>query len=342
MSTVDTDTLLEWVERWGDHSFDDLSPDMQAMTVANRIIAWNGMEETVERTDDPNRVYEELAGMVAPVLKSMDGWMPTGSRWFADQVRLTMMTDDGELRHDGEQAGQDSEQGFPARMSFAVVAAAMGENQGLGLDEIITLATRDYLNTGMGYDGFSDRVRETWLDAAAFDWHQMMRGMETRSVGESCDDTDRLAVLAVAMEFAPEATSLMIARDMLDANAPLAVDELRRMINVPGDQVNADNMFAMLIDDGREVDHQRIAYARGVLDPLIANAPTESCYRFMSVRAMLDMSDGRADTAYELANEAIAYDPDDRIASCILDRVSAPVAVESPMMGMERMSGHAR
>ncbi|MCZ4435241.1 hypothetical protein O4D07_10480, partial [Bifidobacterium breve] len=37
------------------------------------------------------------------------------------------------------------------------------------LDELITAATHEYLDSGMTYDGFSEHVRTTWRNAAAYD-----------------------------------------------------------------------------------------------------------------------------------------------------------------------------
>lgn len=99
------------------------------------------------------------------------------------------------------------------------------------LDELITAATHEYLDSGMTYDGFSEHVRTTWRNAAAYDWSKLMA--EQRSTGEWSSDANRLAVLGVMMQFAPESTCMMIASDILAENAPLSLPALRERINTP-------------------------------------------------------------------------------------------------------------
>ena len=109
------------------------------------------------------------------------------------------------------------------------------------LDELITAATHEYLDSGMTYDGFSEHVRTTWRNAAAYDWSKLMA--EPRSTGEWSSDANRLAVLGVMMQFAPESTCMMIASDILAENAPLSLPALRERINTPDGMVNTDLLF---------------------------------------------------------------------------------------------------
>ena len=187
------------------------------------------------------------------------------------------------------------------------------------LDELITAATHEYLDSGMTYDGFSEHVRTTWRNAAAYDWSKLMA--EPRSTGEWSSDANRLAVLGVMMQFAPESTCMMIASDILAENAPLSLPALRERINTPDGMVNTDLLFSRLIDNGTTPDPARIDMAMGILGPLEANAPTDACYRIIGLKAMLSLAMGDGEKARELAEQAIGYDASDRFASSVLDRL---------------------
>lgn len=187
------------------------------------------------------------------------------------------------------------------------------------LDELITAATHEYLDSGMTYDGFSEHVRTTWRNAAAYDWSKLMA--EPRSTGEWSSDANRLAVLGVMMQFAPESTCMMIASDILAENAPLSLPALRERINTPAGMVNTDLLFSRLIDNGTTPDPARIDMAMGILGPLEANAPTDACYRIIGLKAMLSLAMGDGEKARELAEQAIGYDASDRFASSVLDRL---------------------
>ena len=169
------------------------------------------------------------------------------------------------------------------------------------------------------YDGFSEHVRTTWRNAAAYDWSKLMA--EPRSTGEWSSDANRLAVLGVMMQFAPESTCMMIASDILAENAPLSLPALRERINTPDGMVNTDLLFSRLIDNGTTPDPARIDMAMGILGPLEANAPTDACYRIIGLKAMLSLAMGDGEKARELAEQAIGYDASDRFASSVLDRL---------------------
>ena len=187
------------------------------------------------------------------------------------------------------------------------------------VDRMITAATHEYLDSGMTYDGFSEHVRTTWRNAAAYDWSKLMA--EPRSTGEWSSDANRLAVLGVTMQFAPESTCMMIASDILAENAPLSLPALRERINTPDGMVNTDLLFSRLIDNGTTPDPARIDMAMGILGPLEANAPTDACYRIIGLKAMLSLAMGDGEKARELAEQAIGYDASDRFASSVLDRL---------------------
>ena len=173
----------------------------------------------------------------------------------------------------------------------------------------------------MNYDGFSDHVRTTWRNAAAYDWSKLMA--EPRSRVEWASDANRLAVLGVMMQFAPESTCMMIACDVLDEQAPLTLPALRERINTPDSMVNTDRLCSRLIDNGSAPTPERIDTAMGILGPLEANAPTDACYRIIGLKAMLGLAMGDGEKARELAEQAIGYDASDRFASSVLARLPA-------------------
>ncbi len=210
--------------------------------------------------------------------------------------------------------------GSGCRFAFIVESeATAADTDEPPLDELITAATHEYLDSGMTYDGFSEHVRTTWRNAAAYDWSKLMA--EPRSTGEWSSDANRLAVLGVMMQFAPESTCMMIASDILAENAPLSLPALRERINTPDGMVNTDLLFSRLIDNGTTPDPARIDMAMGILGPLEANAPTDACYRIIGLKAMLSLAMGDGEKARELAEQAIGYDASDRFASSVLDRL---------------------
>lgn len=82
---ITRETMIGWIEHWGE-SYDDVRPDDGAVRLANRIIEYNEMTETVEDLGNPDAVYDELASILQPVLSSMDGTYFAGSEWFAGEV----------------------------------------------------------------------------------------------------------------------------------------------------------------------------------------------------------------------------------------------------------------
>lgn len=297
-------------------SYDDVRPDDGAMRLANRIIEYNAATETIEALRNPDAVYDELASILQPVLSSMDGTYFAGSEWFAGEVdRMEADRINGEQPEETD--GLASEE---PRIPFIVESeATAADTDEPPLDELITAATHEYLDSGMTYDGFSEHVRTTWRNAAAYDWSKLMA--EPRSTGEWSSDANRLAALGVMMQFAPESTCMMIASDMLAENAPLSLPALRERINTPDGMVNTDLLFSRLIDNGTTPDPARIDMAMGILGPLEANAPTDACYRIIGLKAMLSLAMGDGEKARELAEQAIGYDASDRFASSVLDRL---------------------
>lgn len=284
---ITRETMIGWIEHWGE-SYDDVRPDDGAVRLANRIIEYNEMTETVEDLGNPDAVYDELASILQPVLSSMDGTYFAGSEWFAGEVDRM----EADRINGGQPEETDGLVSEGPRIPFIVEAeATAADTDEPPLDELITAATREYLDSGMTYDGFSEHVRTTWRNAAAYDWSKLMA--EQRSTGEWSSDTNRLAVLGVTMQFAPESTCMMIASDILAENAPLSLPALR----------------------------ERIGMAMGILGPLEANAPTDACYRIIGLKAMLGLAMGDGEQARELAEQAIGYDASDRFASSVLDRL---------------------
>ena len=254
----------------------------------------------IEALRNPDAVYDELASILQPVLSSMDGTYFAGSEWFAGEVdRMEADRINGEQPEETD--GLASEE---PRIPFIVESeATAADTDEPPLDELITAATHEYLDSGMTYDGFSEHVRTIWRNAAAYDWSKLMA--EQRSTGEWSSDANRLAVLGVMMQFAPESTCMMIASDILAENAPLSLPALRERINTPDGMVNTDLLFSRLIDNGTTPDPARIDMAMGIL----------------GLKAMLSLAMGDGEKARELAEQAIGYDASDRFASSVLDRL---------------------
>ena len=284
---ITRETMIGWIEHWGE-SYDDVRPDDGAMRLANRIIEYNAATETIEALRNPDAVYDELASILQPVLSSMDGTYFAGSEWFAGEVdRMEADRINGERPEETD--GLASEE---PRIPFIVESeATAADTDEPPLDELITAATHEYLDSGMTYDGFSEHVRTTWRNAAAYDWSKLMA--EPRST----------------------------ASDILAENAPLSLPALRERINTPDGMVNTDLLFSRLIDNGTTPDPARIDMAMGILGPLEANAPTDACYRIIGLKAMLSLAMGDGEKARELAEQAIGYDASDRFASSVLDRL---------------------
>ena len=182
---ITRETMIGWIEHWGE-SYDDVRPDDGAMRLANRIIEYNAATETIEALRNPDAVYDELASILQPVLSSMDGTYFAGSEWFAGEVdRMEADRINGERPEETD--GLASEE---PRIPFIVESeATAADTDEPPLDELITAATHEYLDSGMTYDGFSEHVRTTWRNAAAYDWSKLMA--EPRSTGEWSSDANR-------------------------------------------------------------------------------------------------------------------------------------------------------
>lgn len=162
---ITRETMIGWIEHWGE-SYDDVRPDDGAVRLANRIIEYNEMTETVEDLGNPDAVYDELASILQPVLSSMDGTCFAGSEWFAGEVDRM----EADRINGGQPEETDGLVSEGPRIPFIVEAeATAADTDEPPLDELITAATREYLDSGMTYDGFSEHVRTTWRNAAAYD-----------------------------------------------------------------------------------------------------------------------------------------------------------------------------
>lgn len=244
---------------------------------------------------NPDAVYDELASILQPVLSSMDGTYFAGSEWFAGEVdRMEADRINGEQPEETD--GLASEE---PRIPFIVESeATAADTDEPPLDELITAATHEYLDSGMTYDGFSEHVRTTWRNAAAYDWSKLMA--EPRSTGEWSSDANRLAVLGVMMQFAPESTCMMIASDILAERSPIP-SGIARTHQYAGRHGEHRPAVSRLIDNGTTPDPARIDMAMGILGPLEANAPTDACTRIIGLKAMLSLAMGDGEKARELA-----------------------------------------
>ena len=170
---ITRETMIGWIEHWGE-SYDDVRPDDGAVRLANRIIEYNEMTETVEDLGNPDAVYDELASILQPVLSSMDGTCFAGSEWFAGEVDRM----EADRINGGQPEETDGLVSEGPRIPFIVEAeATAADTDEPPLDELITAATREYLDSGMTYSTTAPRpIRR----ASAWRWGSSARWRRTR------------------------------------------------------------------------------------------------------------------------------------------------------------------
>ncbi|OZG59884.1 hypothetical protein BLEM_2059 [Bifidobacterium lemurum] len=312
---IDDDTLHEWIRQWGE-SYDDVRMRDTALDVANRIADLATGKEYDDSTADWTATFKRLEQLVAPALERLDGDLYAGSRFIADEIESVSLgdpSDDGDLWD--ESVSLATTPGFMIRSE----AAARNIGDEPSLNEIITAADADYRRAVVSG---GQAMRHMWRDAAVYDWEKLMA--EPRRAGEQADDAGKLAVIAVAMQYAPQAMSAMIAASVLDPDGH-DLDALRRIARTPEADVDVDRLFTDLVEHAdRDATVARDHAAWGILDPIAANADTNTAWRVESLLAMFDLAEGDLATAASHARDAIGYNPDDRIASGVLDRIPDP------------------
>ncbi|MCI1644382.1 MAG: hypothetical protein LKI21_07580 [Bifidobacterium crudilactis] len=195
------------------------------------------------------------------------------------------------------------------------------------LPVLIGFAVQNYLNEGMGYDGFDGGVRRTWKSAAAFGLRKVLDD------ADPCADLPRLAVVAVSLEFSPQLASWLIARSVLHDDAASRDDVLDDFLSrdeacVPRDE-GMEALTDQVVDwaNSGGVDAGRMDAGRRVLDALAATSRTGHGFdcgnvarQACALRALLDLAVGDVAAAYRQASDVMAADPLNDLAFSLVER----------------------
>ena len=173
-------------------------------------------------------------------------------------------------------------------------------------------------------------ARADWRNAAAYEWRRLM--LEPHAPTDPVSDVSALAVIAVSMRYAPDATRAMIATDVLGPDLP-TMGGLRDIIGTPERDVPVDTLITDLVgqwpdatpDRDTLIDRDHAAWR--ILSPIQQNAPAPVEGHIYGLLGMLDHVEylGRTgETGRMHAERALRFDPSDRFASAVLD--TAPTA----------------
>ena len=175
-----------------------------------------------------------------------------------------------------------------------------------------------------------DAARADWRNAAAYEWRRLM--LEPHAPTDPVSDVSALAVIAVSMRYAPDATRAMIATDVLGPDMP-TMGGLRDIIGTPEQDVPVDTLITDLVGQwpdatpDRDTLTDRDHAAWRILSPIQQNAPAPVEGHIYGLLGMLDHVEylGRTgETGRMHAERALRFDPSDRFASAVLD--TAPAA----------------
>ena len=195
------------------------------------------------------------------------------------------------------------------------------------LDKVIQAADADYRHDVISG---GDVARADWRNAAAYEWRRLM--LEPHAPTDPVSDVSALAVIAVSMRYAPDATRAMIATDVLGPDLP-TMGGLRDIIGTPERDVPVDTLITDLVgqwpdatpDRDTLIDRDHAAWR--ILSPIQQNAPAPVEGHIYGLLGMLDHVEylGRTgETGRMHAERALRFDPSDRFASAVLD--TAPTA----------------
>lgn len=322
MTKIDETELARWIDDWGETSGDDIHASDDDAYIANRIMEHHTGGEYPDGTDW-NAAWESLRTMVRPALERVDGFMPHGSEYVAHAVRAL---DAGVDPDTGEELERDEAPAEPYRASFRIRAIAGADPQdGPSLDRVIQAADDDYRRDVIAG---GDDARSQWRSAAAYEWRKLMLEPHDKPT-EPVHDGSALAVIAVSMMYAPDATRAMIARDMLAADLPTMRD-LRGLANTPEKDVPVDTLIPDLMDSwpdatpDRDTLLDRDHAAWRILCPIVENAPAPVEGHVCGLLSMVDHFEYSGAVAASHAERALRFDPSDRFAAASLDAESVP------------------
>lgn len=212
-----------------------------------------------------------------------------------------------------------------------IVGPALEHVHGFFPDGAETLAryVRE-IDMGIDPDTGEDLERADWRNAAAYEWRRLM--LEPHAPTDPVSDVSALAVIAVSMRYAPDATRAMIATDVLGPDMP-TMGGLRDIIGTPEQDVPVDTLITDLVGQwpdatpDRDTLTDRDHAAWRILSPIQQNAPAPVEGHIYGLLGMLDHVEylGRTgETGRMHAERALRFDPSDRFASAVLD--TAPTA----------------
>ena len=214
------------------------------------------------------------------------------------------------------------------RTSFRIRAMADADPEDEpALDKVIQAADADYRHDVISG---GDVARADWRNAAAYEWRRLM--LEPHAPTDPVSDVSALAVIAVSMRYAPDATRAMIATDVLGPDMP-TMGGLRDIIGTPEQDVPVDTLITDLVGQwpdatpDRDTLTDRDHAAWRILSPIQQNAPAPVEGHIYGLLGMLDHVEylGRTgETGRMHAERALRFDPSDRFASAVLD--TAPAA----------------
>ena len=322
--TIDDGELRQWIDEWGEESHDDILPSDDEADIANRILEHHTRGEYAGDVDW-NGAWESLRGIVGPALEHVHGFFPDGAETLARYVREIDMGIDSDTGEDLERAAIE-EPAFRTSFRIRAMADADPEDEP-ALDKVIQAADADYRHDVISG---GDVARADWRNAAAYEWRRLM--LEPHAPTDPVSDVSALAVIAVSMRYAPDATRAMIATDVLGPDMP-TMGGLRDIIGTPEQDVPVDTLITDLVGQwpdatpDRDTLTDRDHAAWRILSPIQQNAPAPVEGHIYGLLGMLDHVEylGRTgETGRMHAERALRFDPSDRFASAVLD--TAPAA----------------
>ena len=129
----------------------------------------------------------------------MHGFFPDGAETLARYVREIDMGIDPDTGEDLERAAIE-EPAFRTSFRIRAMADADPEDEP-ALDKVIQAADADYRHDVISG---GDVARADWRNAAAYEWRRLM--LEPHAPTDPVSDVSALAVIAVSMRYAPDAT----------------------------------------------------------------------------------------------------------------------------------------
>lgn len=322
--TIDDGELRQWIDEWGEESHDDILPSDDEADIANRILEHHTRGEYPDDVDW-NDAWESLRSIVEPALEHVHGFFPDGAETLARYVREIDIGIDPDTGEDLERAAIE-EPAFRTSFRIRAMAGADPEDEP-ALDKVIQAADADYRHDVISG---GDAARADWRNAAAYEWRRLM--LEPHAPTDPVSDVSALAVIAVSMRYAPDATRAMIATDVLGPDMP-TMGGLRDIIGTPEQDVPVDTLITDLVGQwpdatpDRDTLTDRDHAAWRILSPIQQNAPAPVEGHIYGLLGMLDHVEylGRTgETGRMHAERALRFDPSDRFASAVLD--TAPAA----------------